>query len=247
MTIPEDHNSVFHFKQVKIRHSRSSMKVGVDGVLIGAWGRCEGQKGLDIGCGCGLIALMAAQRNPECHVTGIDIDADSVSEAMENFEASPWKDRLKAFNVDASNFSTDKGNQNKFDFILTNPPFFNSGISSPSTPREMARHISSLTPHTLFKIGLNLLDENGTLSLILPIDFRKEIVSNPFLKVEKICNVSDNPAKKPKRVMAQLRKTSLDKSLYTREFIEEDLFIRDDNGEYSHKYRDLTSPFYLKF
>lgn len=231
----------FRFKQFAVSHSQSSMKVGVDGVLVGAWGNVEGRKGLDVGCGCGLIALMAAQRNPHAHILGIDLHQKSAEEAEINFKASPWTSRLTSMSEDIFKFIESNENKNSFDFIISNPPFFNSGIANPLTPREIARHESALSPSSLLDIADILLGPNGKLSLILPLTRRHEVENHPTMLLERICIISDRPDTHPKRIMAVLSKNGLNA------LREELLYIRDTEGSYSETYKELTKDFYLAF
>ena len=233
--------SNFRFKEFSVEHSRSSMKVGVDGVLIGAWGSVEGHVGMDIGCGCGLISLMAAQRNKDCVVEAIDIHGPSVEEAESNFKASSMAERLSARRMDAKELPDDESLHGKFDFILSNPPFFNSGISNPATPREQARHIGSISPAIIVRIADKLLRPGGTLSMILPVEEGERLMSAATIPVERICYVADKCSKPFKRIMIQMRKGR------TLGIKSERLFIRNADGEYTNEYRSLTAPFYLAF
>ena len=237
---------VFRFKKFSVSHIASSMKVGVDGVLIGAWGNVNGLSGLDIGCGCGLIALMAAQRNENSLITAIDIDQDSVDEALSNFRLSPWSKRLFVKKCSAEVFTKSPDNREKFDFILSNPPFFNAGKNILTSAREKARHDGELSPQSLIDLSSILLKKGGRLSFIMPaqrIDDLK-IPSNLFL--EKVCLIADKPDKTPKRVMMTLIK-SLSKIKATFPVEKETLHIRNQNSEYSAQYKTLTQDFYLDF
>lgn len=230
---------VFRFRQFSVVHSKSSMKVGIDGVLVGAWGAVSGDMGLDIGCGCGLIALQAAQRNSHSIITAIDIHGPSIEEAEENFLSSKWKNRLKAKLSDMDSFAAETTNQNQYDFILSNPPFFNSGISNPRTAREHARHQHSLSPAKLLEAAIKLLKENGAVSFIMPADIYPDLKSQDNLFLERLVWVADNPRKKPKRVLVQYRKGE------TICLPPETLYIRDVEGNYHPDYINLTKPFYL--
>lgn len=132
--------AVFRFKQFAVRQKRSPMKVGTDGVLLGAWAeiRTADRRILDIGTGTGLIALMMAQRAPEARITGIDII--DVSEARENAEASPWNDRLTFERTSVQKFESPE----PFDLILSNPPFFVDSLTCPDNGRTTARHTVTL-------------------------------------------------------------------------------------------------------
>lgn len=230
----------FRFKQFTVFHSQSSMKVGIDGVLIGAWGNVTGNEGLDIGCGCGLIALMAAQRNPLCSVSAIDIDYHSVEEAGLNFRLSPWAQRLTAMRGDINDFANIPDNWRRFDFIISNPPYFKSGIAVPVTPREQARHQYSLSPQRLLALSAGLLKEGGTASVILPADIFTSLQQFPDLGLEKFIEIANSPGSKVKRVMAQYRK-----GYNKRAEAIAPLYIRDSEGKYSEGYRYLTKDFYL--
>ncbi|MCH5217073.1 MAG: methyltransferase [Muribaculaceae bacterium] len=233
--------SPFRFKQFEVSHSQSSMRVGVDGVLIGAWGKVVGIRGLDVGTGCGLVALMAAQRNASCRVDAIDIDEASVAEADGNFRRSEWQDRLVTFNADLFDFEP----EDRYDFILSNPPFFSSGISRPLTAREKARHQGDMTPEMLMKAISCLLKPDGTFSLIVPFDLfehYRQAAENHGLTLLKKCTVANSPDKKPKRIMLAFLKAEASVSP-----TEETLFIRDGLGNYSEAYKTLTRDFYLNF
>ncbi len=168
----------FRFKHFSVSHARSSIKIGVDGVLTGALApiRMQGtgkyaESVLDVGCGCGVIALMLAQRTPGAQVDAIDIDAGSVEEARENFAGSPWRDRLSAAVTDFNEV------QKKYDAVVSNPPFFRSGVTEPDSTRLAARHQGSLSPFTLLKRANEILNPGGMMTFIAPAEFEQEIVS----------------------------------------------------------------------
>ena len=240
----EEKEEVFKFKQFEVSHSSSSMKIGVDGVLLGAWGDIKGDMGLDIGCGCGVIGLMAAQRNRHCRINMIDIHQSSIEEAIYNIRQSPWNKRISAFLAEANDFASNETNQGKYDFILSNPPFFSAGIKTPITPREKARHEASLSPSILIEIAKTLLKPGGTLSFITT----HEILSNPLLNlnsyISRICKVANRPDKVFKRVMVTIENRGLKTNPFPKEEI---LYIRDGMGQYSSDYRALTKDFYLNF
>lgn len=230
---------IFTFKQFRVSHGKSSMKVGVDGVLIGSWGGVEGIRGLDVGCGCGLIALMAAQRNPTALVEAIDIDPQSVEEAGENFRMSPWAERLKARLRDAMELAEET--IETYDFIISNPPFFHSGIR-PASSREKARHLGNLSPQALITLASKTLKPGGTLSMIFLYEDTEEIIgeaNKQDLWLERICLVADKPGKRPKRTMVLMRKGKGSSCT------EETLYIRDEDGQFTEAYRELTKEFYL--
>lgn len=163
----------FRFKQFSVRNSLAAMKVGTDGVLLGAWADAEGcRTALDVGTGCGLIALMLAQRYRTVTVTAIDIVEEAVEEAIANFKASPWAERLSAHTADINSFESADG---LFDLIVSNPPFFTTTLHSPDSAREAARHGVNLTPTRLLTLCRPLLADNGRLCMIIPADMRHEM------------------------------------------------------------------------
>ena len=233
----------FRFKQFDVEHERSSMKVGVDAVLLGAWATKTDGRILDVGCGCGIIALMLSQNGAE--VTAIDIHEDSVEEAKANFGRSRWCQRLKAINIDIFEFV--KQNKTKYDLVISNPPFFNSGVREPASPREVARHGAILSPATLPAMAAELLKPAGKLEMISSMDFHNTMIE-AFRKsgfvIDRLCYVADHPGKQPKRVMVSglyypdgcERKSPGEKT---------ELFIRNDNQTYSEQYKELTKDYYL--
>ena len=253
-------NSKFRFKQFELSHSASSMKIGVDGVLVGAWtdssrvdSSCAASRQelriLDVGTGCGLIAAMMGQRFPTAHITAIDIHPDSVGVADENFKASPWADRLEAVHADIDDFVEKSDYQESFDIIVSNPPFFDSGIANPSTPRENARHQGVLSPISLLEFASRLLVPSGLLAFIAPSSQKREIISQTFstdLFPLRICDVKGAPHLEAKRTLFEFIKPQASDSedLTTRE---EQLTIRTECGSYSPEYIELTKDFYLAF
>lgn len=227
----------FRFKQFSVAHGRSSMKVGVDAVLVGAWGGVEGIRGLDIGCGCGVIAMMAAQRNPKARITALDIHPDSVAEASNNFNCCLWSTRLEVVEADALEYSETCGN---FDFILSNPPYFRSGIKTPETPKEKARHEAQLNPQKVVDIASAILLPMGTVTIILPSEHVPTLDLHGLVP-EKICKVANKPGAIHKRTILMLRKGTVGSPT------EEVLYLRDYDGNYSEPYRSLTKDFYLNF
>ena len=149
-------NDVFRFKQFSIHHDRCAMKVGTDGVLLGAWGSVEGKQILDIGTGTGLIALMAAQRNPEAEVLGIDIDPEAVLQAKENIAESPFSSRVRCILCDFRDADFSSANTS-FDAILCNPPFFTEDTLPDDVGRALARNNKSLPFDRLIPKAASLL------------------------------------------------------------------------------------------
>ena len=230
---------VFRFKQFAVVNDRTAMKVGTDGVLLGAWCPVEGMKRvLDVGTGCGVIALMVAQRNSEALITGIDIDHDAIEEASLNMERSPWKERLTALERDFNDMEPSEG----YDLIVSNPPFFTNGVLPTGDSRTVARHTQSLTYRQLIEGAVKLLTARGMLALISPTDAEGDIIeaaafaSLPVRRVTRVIPVEGAP---PKRTLWQL---SRDNSSYR----EDTLTIAHGDGSFTREYVELTGAFYLK-
>ena len=234
-------NGIFKFKKFNVFHSKSSMKVGVDGVLIGAWANDKGKKILDVGTGCGLIALMLAQRNGEALIDAIDIDEKSVDEAGLNFENSMWSERLRCMKADFRDWCKD--NKLKYDLIVSNPPYYSSGVV-PSGRRMTARHQGALSPWVIIEESEKILNENGRIAMIMPNEIFNQLSRNinhtPF-RIDRICKVRRSIDHPYKRIMIELTKSN--SSSVTIEY----LTMFDKSGEPTDAYRELCKDFYLKF
>ncbi|MBO4361220.1 MAG: methyltransferase [Paludibacteraceae bacterium] len=248
-------NTGFRFKQFFVRHDRCAMKVGTDGVLLGCWVfgsqelRAKKQERiLDIGTGSGLIALMLAQRYAEAQIDAIDIDADAVEQARENFAASPWADRLHAAQCALQELRAES-RERKYDLIVSNPPYFVDSLKNPDAARRTARHNDTLPFGTLIAESVRLLAANGTLALIIPTEAEDELqrlAAEHGLQCVKRCYVHPKPGRPAKRVMIawtggdQLRNASATIGGTT-----EHLTLEDEQGGRSEAYRELTKDYYL--
>ena len=231
-------NDSFHFKRFTICHDRCAMKVGTDGVLLGAWGSVEGHCILDIGTGTGLIALMAAQRNPDATVLGIDIDETAVQQAQENIKRSPFCDRVNCQLQDVLTFHP----KTPFDAILCNPPFFTEDTLPDDKGRAMARNNRSLPFSSLIRKAASLLTDKGRLSLIVPSTHAQEIVGLCLaegLYLNRRCIVRTKASKPPRRTLMMFS------SCASQTTEEQDLCLTTADGSRSASYIRLTEEFYL--
>lgn len=245
----------FRFKSFSVAHLKSALKVGVDGTLLGAWTNV-GNHGnvLDVGTGCGLIALMLAQRSSGVSIYGIDIHLPSVEEARENFRNSPWSDRLNALQIDFLSFEEEEGGSlanlpSSFDLIVSNPPFFDSGVKETSDPRLAARHQSSLPLTRLISGASKLLNQGGSLAMILPSQFEEAIIAigkDNGLYPLRLTRVKGHPSAATKRLLIQMNKLSESDSVIPTPTID-DLILENSPGEPTPQYRSLCKDFYLKF
>lgn len=209
----------FRFKQFTVWHDRCAMKVGTDGVLLGAWagqerfGEIQGNHPrniLDIGTGSGLIALMLAQRFPQARITGIDCDKDAVMQARENFAGSPWSGRLRAIHTSLQNYCHGpEAASERFSLIVSNPPFYDNTLTNPDSRRSAARHTDGLPHDELLLLSASLLSDSGVFSLIIPSESEKSILrlaDRSRLYLHRITRVYSKPSPRPRRILASFGK-----------------------------------------
>ena len=216
------------------------MKVGTDGVLLGAWSKALEGNVLDIGTGTGLIALILAQRTKTTLIDAIEMDAIASEEAQENFKNSKWNNRLTAIHSTIQNYHPLK----KYAAIVSNPPFFINSTKAPNTIRNLARHTDELPFIDLITSVKRLLSETGIFSLILPVEEANQFIllaTQNGLFLTRKCLLKPNPTKAPKRVLMEFSFTETNT-------LEETLTIETENRhEYTKEYITLTKDFYLKF
>lgn len=232
---------MFRFKQFTVCQDRCPMKVGTDAVLLGAWValRATDRRVLDIGTGTGVIALMLAQRS-EARITAIDIDPACAEQASENFAASPWADRLEVRCQPVQQYDPDE----RFDLVVSNPPYFVDSLRSPDEGRNTARHTVDLTFDELAAAVLRLLSPGGRFALVLPPAemqrFKSSSLGRLFpLRWSEICST---PRRGVRRILAEFSAEPTPPPAVERLIIEQ-----GGPDSYTPEYRRLTGPFYLKF
>lgn len=236
------HNKYFQFKQFRIEQHHAAMKVNTDGVLIGAWTQMNGVDSvLDIGTGTGLIALMIAQRNTNSFITGIDIDEHAAVEAAENIRKSPWPDRISIQHISFQDFADT--NSGKFSLIISNPPFFSDSVRNADRRVSAARHNHLLPFADIIAGTRKLLDENGRLSLILPVveaDLFIEMAADNGLFLNRIARVKPFPQKEHNRSLMEFS--------FLKGETEHTVFSLYDETKvnYSQEFISLARDFYLK-
>ena len=217
------------------------MKVGTDGVLLGAWAELENTLSiLDIGTGSGLIALMLAQRS-KAIITAIDIDKNAVIQAKINGENSQWTDRIQILETDLLAFSNTTNS--KFDLIVSNPPFFKNSLETPEFARTIARHATTDFHNQIIISSLKLLTDNGKLCLILPINEGNECIAFALKKglfCSKKVTVFPKPTNAAKRLLIEFSKQNAD-CIYSELVIESEV-----RHCYTKDFTALVKDFYLK-
>lgn len=233
-------NPFFRFKQFTVYHDKCAMKVGTDGVLLGAWAEVErAQRILDIGTGTGLIALMLAQRSG-ASVVGIDVDEAAVAQARENVERSPWGNRIAIEHKDAGLLI---GQQDGvFDAVVSNPPYFTESVGCPDRQRDAARHTGSLPFEVLLQSVDRVLAEDGTFSVVLPSAAAADFIAGAAccrLFLRRQTWVHTKPEAAPKRVLMEFCRTLT-------ECEPRHLVVELERHKYSPEYIALTRGFYLQ-
>lgn len=204
------------------------MKVGTDGVLLGAWAH-GGRRILDVGTGTGVIALMMAQRYQDSRVTAIDVDDGAVQQATQNVGQSPFAERITVVKERVQE------HEGMYDAVVCNPPFFIDALKTPDSQRNMARHAETLTYAELMEAAWRLLSDEGELSVVVPFDYRRrmedEAVFRGFFQ-SRVCAVHTVQGKPARRYLLAFRK-------HPCECVCETMTIGDD------AYQALTAEFYL--
>lgn len=217
------------------------MKVNTDGVLLGAWTNlAEAKTVLDIGAGTGLISLMIAQRS-DAFITGVEIEKSAAEEATLNVQNSEWSNRILIQHISFQDFVT--VTQQKFDLIISNPPFFSNSVKNANPHLSMARH-NHMLPFADIIIGTKkLLDKNGKLSLILPFDATQDFIEKSLMEnlfITRLTEVKPFPDKKPNRCLMEfgMEQPVIHKAVMS---------VYDESGkDYSNEFKTLAHDFYLK-
>lgn len=241
----------FQFKQFTIHQDRCAMKVGTDGVLLGAWTCLEHRPNsiLDIGAGTGLISLMLAQRSVSETIDAIEIDTKAYEQCVENFEASSWADRLFCYHAGWDEFVTEM--EHRYDLIVSNPPYFSppsgempkaEGENSMDESRKAARFYDALPFGELLEGVSKLLSNDGFFSIIIPFkeeDRFVQLAATYNLFPKRITRVKGKPSSEIKRSLLELsfRKTDV---------FHGELTLELERHQYTEAYIDLTKDFYLK-
>jgi len=219
------------------------MKVGTDGVLLGAWCPIDNRPFsiLDIGAGTGILSLMLAQRSNAEQIDAIEIDENAYEQCVENFESSPWSDRLFCFHVGLDEFMDEP--EDEYDIIISNPPFYSEDYKTESQQRDLARFQDALPFEDLVEATQLLLSENGIFAVIIPFKEEEKFI-NLCAKAElypvKVTRVKGTPASEIKRSLLAFKRYEL--SVLTAD----ELVIETARHQYTDEYSDLTQDFYLK-
>ncbi|MGN0048603.1 MAG: tRNA1(Val) (adenine(37)-N6)-methyltransferase [Bacteroides sp.] len=233
-------NTSFQFKKFTIEQALCAMKVGTDGVLLGAWTPVDdAARILDVGTGTGLIALMLAQRSDAARLVAVEVDPAAACQAQANVDASPWSGRVAVVCQDFREFVTEV----PFDMMVSNPPYFTDDLKSPDRQRTLARHAGGLNYDLLFRRAARLLAPDGRVSLIVPADVEREVLQAAWLHgfhPMRVTRVYTKPGKPCRRLLMLFGRQ--EEACHT-----DELFIERGNQQYSEEYVALTRDFYLRF
>ena len=218
------------------------MKIGTDGVLLGAWTSIKHNPNsiLDIGTGTGVIALQLAQRSDAEIIDALEIDDNAFEQALDNFESSPWNNRLFCYHISLENFA--KEIEDRYDLIVSNPPFYNDDFESNSKARNTARFTSALSFENLLSAVSELLSDHGTFSVIIPFKEEKNFIAlaeKNNLFIANICRVKGSQTTEVKRSLLEFSFHNIDKKIT-------DLVIENGRHQYTSAYQNLVKDFYLK-
>ena len=235
--------SKFQFKQFSVSQDRCAMKIGTDGVLLGAWCPIDNNpySVLDIGAGTGILSLMLAQRSNAEQIDALEIDEDAYEQCVENFENSPWGDRLFCFHAGLDEFVEEP--EDEYDLIVSNPPFYSEVYKTENEQRDLARFQDALPFEELVEAAHLLLSENGIFAVIIPFKEEEKII-DLCAEVElfpiKVTRVKGTPTTEIKRSLLAFKRYEL--STLTAD----ELVIETARNHYTGEYIELTKAFYLK-
>jgi len=232
----------FQFKQFTVHQDQCAMKIGTDGVLLGAWTSLSHQPNsiLDIGAGTGVIALQLAQRSLATTIDAIEIDEEAHVQCVDNFEASSWADRLFCYHASIQEFTSEI--DENYDLIVSNPPFYSEDYKTKDSARDIARFNDALSFEHLIVCAAHLLSEAGIFAVILPKKEEEAFISlaeQHGLFPKRICRVRGNITSEEKRTMLELGFEKTETKM-------ESLTIENARHDYTKEYTQLVQDFYLK-
>jgi tRNA1Val (adenine37-N6)-methyltransferase len=232
----------FNFKKFSINQNNAAMKIGTDGILIGAWVNVSKKfRALDIGSGTGIISIMLCQRNLNLELDSIELSPSAIMDAKINIENCNWSNRIKLFQQDLKDFIP----SSNYDLIVSNPPYFKESLQPSNAERSKARHQKDLKLGDILKFSKQHLSKEGSLNIILPFEQKKEAIEfakKHDLNTVRECAVYPKPDKAPHRILIEFSKNE------NEQIIKESLVIeKAGRHNYTEDYKKLTREFYTIF
>ena len=234
---------MFNFKQFSVQQDQCAMKIGTDSVLLGAWCPIENNpfSVLDIGAGTGVLSLMLAQRSNAEQIDAIEIDENAYEQCVDNFENSPWADRLFCFHAALDEFVEEP--EDEYDIIISNPPFYSENFKTENIQRDLARFQDALPFEDLIDAADLLLSENGIFAVIIPYKEEEKFIdlcAQVELYPVKITRVKGTPTSEIKRSLLAFKRYELST------LSADELVIETSRHQYTDAYISLTKDFYIK-
>ena len=235
-------NKPFQFKQFSVNQDQCAMKIGTDGVLLGAWTSIENNpfSVLDIGAGTGILSLIIAQQSQAQVIEALEIDDLAYEQCVDNFEQSPWNDRLFCYHASLEEFAEEI--EDTYDLIICNPPFYSETYKTENSQRDLARFQDAMPFEHLLESVITLLSEDGLFSVIIP-----------FSEEDKFIDLASRVALFPKRRTrvkgtpeSEVKRSLIEFSFSKTEIITSVLIIETSRHNYTEDYINLTKDFYLK-
>ncbi|MFL0353489.1 tRNA1(Val) (adenine(37)-N6)-methyltransferase [Xanthomarina sp. GH4-25] len=235
-------NKPFKFKQFSINQDKCAMKIGTDGVLLGAWTSIEKKPFsiLDIGSGTGVLALMLAQRSDAEIIDALEIDDEAYEQCVDNFENAPWSDRLFCYHASLQEFTDEI--EDKYDLIISNPPYYSEDYKTDDNQRNLARFTDAMPFEHLIDSVSKLLMEDGVFTAVIPFKEEKRflsLASKANLFPIRILHIKGSPSSDTKRSLIEF-------SFYKTKTTIKQLIIETSRHQYTSDYINLTKDFYLK-
>jgi tRNA1Val (adenine37-N6)-methyltransferase len=248
-------NRKMEFQLFTVRDEKCAMKIGTDGVLLGAWASTHSaEKSLnivDVGSGSGVVALMLAQRFTESQVTAVELEPLAIEQSRENFEHSPFDSRMKCVEASFQDWASESDNKSSFDLVVSNPPFFNGKPKSPFHARNLARHDDYLNISDLFEGAEKVLRAEGVFGLVWPVEREADLMAaakNHRFHVIRKCIILPTPQHKPVRFLVEFSKdTSGDQDVSS--IILTNIVLETGEGEGRHfttQHNELMKAFFLQ-
>jgi tRNA1Val (adenine37-N6)-methyltransferase len=235
----------FKFKEFTVQQDKTAMKVGTDGVLLGAWCAVDNYPDtiLDIGAGTGIIGLMLAQRSDAMTIDAVEVDESAYEQTVANFEESDWGDRLYCYNSTFQNFADQIAEEEEtYDLIVSNPPFYNDEFETENEARNKARFTSSLSFLELISGVAKILSSDGKFAMVIPYKEEENFINlanKNKLFLNRICRVQGNETSAIKRCLLEF-------SFHQTDINQTHLIIEKERHNYTEEYINLTKDFYLK-